>query len=165
VGVTRDSEIQAIADHLRKADLLDPAELRELIPSLLILEGVAVRASPPFDAEAIAELRAANQRMIASEGDPHAAALADDEFHRRLTAGSKHPHLLEVVDLVRKALMRYERVYIMSPEHLARSVGQHEAIVSALEAGDHALAAERLRENFTSGLPASGARFEDPDRP
>ena len=70
MGPTRDPEIQAIAEHLRQADLLDPAELRELIPSVLILEGVAVRESPPFDAEAIAALRAANQRLLDSAGDP-----------------------------------------------------------------------------------------------
>ena len=52
---SRDPGIEAIAEHLRQADLLDPGELRELIPSLLILEGVAIRESPPFDTEAIAD--------------------------------------------------------------------------------------------------------------
>lgn len=55
----RDPDIEALAEHLRHADVLDPGELRELIPSVLILEGVAVRESPPLDA---------------------------DEFHRALTA-------------------------------------------------------------------------------
>jgi DNA-binding GntR family transcriptional regulator len=164
VSSTRDPDIEAIAEHLRQADVLDPAELRELIPSVLMLEGVAVRESPPFDAEAIAALRAANRRLLDSAGDPEAAALADDQFHRRLTAGCKNAHLLELVDLVRKALMRYERVYMLSPERLARSVGEHEEIVTALERRDHAVAADRLRENFTSGLPPSEARLRDPDR-
>jgi DNA-binding GntR family transcriptional regulator len=165
VDVPRDPDIEAIAEHLRRADVLDPAELRELIPSLLILEGVAVRESPPFDADAIAGLRAANQRLLEAAGDPTAAALADDDFHRRLLAGCRNAHLLEVVDLVRKALMRYERVYMLSPDRTARSHGEHEAIVAALEDGDHALAAQRVRENFTSGLPPSEARFQDPDKP
>jgi DNA-binding GntR family transcriptional regulator len=165
VDPARDPDTEELAEHLRQADVLDPAELRELIPSLLILEGVAVRESPPFDAQAIADLRAANQRMRDSEGDAAAAALADDEFHRRLTAGSSNAHLLEVVDLVRKALVRYERLYMLSPERLARSVGEHEAIVAALESGDHELAAERLRVNFTSGLPDLEERLQDPDRP
>jgi DNA-binding GntR family transcriptional regulator len=165
VGSTPDAEIQAIAEHLRHADLLDPGELRELIPSLLLLEGVAVRESPPFDAETIAALRAANRRLHDSAGDPTAAALADDEFHRRLTARCNNTHLLEVVDLVRKALMGYERLYMLSTERLARSVDEHEAIVAALERGDHALAADRVRENFTSGLPALEVPLNDPDRP
>jgi DNA-binding GntR family transcriptional regulator len=153
VPAPRDSDVEALAEHLRQADVLDPAELRELIPSLLILEGVALRESPRFDAEAIAELRAANQRLRGSEGDADAAAQADDDFHRRLLVGSENTRLLEAIDLVRKALLGYERLYMLSPERLARSVEEHEAIVAALEAGDHELAAERLRENFTSGLP------------
>jgi DNA-binding GntR family transcriptional regulator len=161
VGSTSDPDIEALAQHLRQADLLDPAELRELIPSLLILERVAVEQSPPFDAEAIAELRAANQRLLDSAGDATASAQADDDFHRRLTAGCGNAPLLEVVDLMRKALIGYERLYMLSRERLARSVEEHEAIVAALEAGDHALAAERVRLNFTSGLPGLEAQLRD----
>ena len=164
MGPPSDPDIEAIVTHVQQADVLDPAELRELIPSVLLLEGVAVRESPPFDGEAIAALRAANRRLRDSAGDATAAALADDEFHRRLAAGCDNAHLLEVLDLVRKALVGYERLYMLSPERLARSVGEHEAIVAALEAGDHALAAERLRENFTSGMPAADAPYADPDR-
>ena len=166
VGAPRDPDIQAIADHLRQADLLDPAELRELIPSLLILEAVAVGESPPFGPEAIAALRAANRRLRDSAGDAAAAASADDEFHRRLTAGrAKNQHLQEVIDLVREALRGYERRYMTSPERVAGSVDEHEAIVAALEIGDHALAANRVRANFTSGLPTLEAQIEDPGRP
>ena len=164
MGSPRDPDIEAIAEHLRQADVLDPAELRELIPSLLILEAVAVRESPPFDADAIAALRAANRRLLDSAGDAETAALADDEFHRRLTAGCGNAHVLELVDLARKALLSYERLYMLSPQRLARSVGEHEAIVAALERGDHALAADRVRENFTSGLPAVEASLDERNR-
>ena len=157
-----DPDVEAIAAYLRQADLLDPAELRELIPSLLILESLAVRDSPPFDADAIAGLRAANERLRRSAGHATEAALADDDFHRRLTAGCDKPQLLEVVDVVRKALLEYEREYMLSADRLARSVDQHEAIVAALEDGDHARAAECVRVNFTSGMPTPQSRFPDP---
>jgi DNA-binding GntR family transcriptional regulator len=158
----RDPDIEAVAEHLRQADVFDPAELRELIPTLLILEALAVRDAPPFSAEAVAGLRAANQSIRDSVGDATAAALADDEFHRRLTAASDNRRLLEVVDLVRKALLDYERTYMLSPERLERSVAEHEAIIVALEAGDHELAAQRVRENFTSGLPPSAGATGEP---
>jgi DNA-binding GntR family transcriptional regulator len=164
VGSPGEQDIQALAEHLREADVLDPGELRELIPSLLLLEATAIRDAPPFDAEAIAALRAINQRVRDSQGDAAAAAQADDDFHRRLLAGCRNAHLLEVVDLVRKALLGYERLYMLSPERLALSVEQHEAIVAALEAGDHALAADRVRENFTSGLPTVEVPLEESDR-
>jgi DNA-binding GntR family transcriptional regulator len=162
VGSPHEADILALADHLRRVDVLDPAELRELIPSLLILESVAVRDAPPFDAEAIAALRAANQRLADSPDDATAAALADDEFHRRLTAGCGNPRLLEVADLVRRALLGYEREYLVSPERLAQSVREHEAVIAALESGDHGRAAERLRENYTSGMPAPEPRRPPP---
>ena len=165
MGGHPDPDIRAIAEHLRHADVLDPAELRELIPSLLILEAVAVGKSPPFDAEAIAALRAANQRLLDAAGDAAAAARADDEFHRRLTARCDDAHLLEVIDLVRKALLEYERLYMLSPERLTGSADEHEAIVAALEAGDHALAADQVRANYISGLPNLEAQLRDPDRP
>jgi DNA-binding GntR family transcriptional regulator len=165
VDSARDPGIEAIAEHLRQADLLDPAELRELIPSLLILEGVAVRESPPFDPEGIAALRAANRRLRDSTDDPGSAVAADDAFHRRLAAGCDDAHLLEVIDLVRKALLGYERLYMLSPDRLERSVAEHEEIVAALEIGDHALAADRVRANYTSGLPTLDGELRNPDRP
>jgi DNA-binding GntR family transcriptional regulator len=163
VGVDprRDPDVEALAEHLRQADVLDPAELRELIPSVLILESVAVRESPPFDAERIAALRAANQRMANSSGDATAAALADDDFHRRLTADCGNPRVLEVLAPVRRAMAAYEREYMLSPERLARSVDEHEAIVAALERRDHERAAELVRENFTSGMPELEAQLRE----
>jgi GntR family transcriptional regulator, transcriptional repressor for pyruvate dehydrogenase complex len=127
----------------------------------LILESVAVRESPPFDAVAIAALREANQRMADSADDAHAAARADDDFHRGLTAGCRDVHLLAVLDVVRTALLKYERLYMLSPQRLAGSVAEHEAIVEALEAGDHVLAAERVRANFTSNMPTADAPFRE----
>jgi DNA-binding GntR family transcriptional regulator len=163
VGAAHDQEVRAIAARLEDADSLDAAELRELNPSLLILEALAVRESPPFDADTIAGLRAANRRLQESAGDATAAALADDDFHRLLTAACGNPRLLEVVDHVRKAMLAYERVYMLSPKRLALSVGEHEAIVAALERGDHERAAELVRENFTTGAAEVEAQLRERD--
>jgi DNA-binding GntR family transcriptional regulator len=157
----RDPDARELIARLREADALDPAELRELNPSLLILEALALRESPPFDAEAIAGLRAANKRLLDSAGDAEAAALADDDFHRRLTANCRNPRVLEAVDPVRRSMLAYERVYMLAPERLARSVEQHEEILAALERRDHARAADLLRENFTSGMPELEAQLRE----
>ena len=106
VGAAHEPDVRDVIARLREADSLDPAELRELNPSLLILEALAVRESPPLDAGAIAELRAANKRLLDSAGDARAAALADDEFHRRLTADCGNPRLLEVLSPVRATALR-----------------------------------------------------------
>ena len=129
------------------------AEARRLYPSVVVLESLAIRQSPPFTAGTIAALRHANARLAASAGDPGAAIMADDDFHTHLTADCGNDHLLAALRPIRRALLRYERVYMRDPSRIERSVDQHEAIVAALEAGDHAGAAQRLRENLAGGLP------------
>jgi DNA-binding SARP family transcriptional activator/transcription termination factor NusB len=123
-------------------------EARELYPLAVVLESIAIRNSAAFP---LAELRAANERMRA--GDPTAAMLADDEFHARLTAGCRSEALLAVLRPVKRALLRYEREYMSDPARVARSAAQHDEIVRALERGDRAGAARRLRRNLTGGLP------------
>jgi DNA-binding GntR family transcriptional regulator len=161
VDVGHDPHVREAIARLRAAHSLDSREWRELTPSLLILEALALRESPPFGAEAIARLRAANQRLRDSAGDPTEAALADDAFHRLLLADCGNQRLLDAIEPVRRALLAYERVYMLSPERLARSVDEHETILDALERGDHARASELVRENFTSGMPEVEEQLRD----
>jgi DNA-binding GntR family transcriptional regulator len=128
-------------------------EARELYPLTVVLESIAIRWSPAFAPAALAALRDANRRMRAAVGDPAAAMLADDEFHARLTAACTSAPLLDVLRPVKRALLRYEQVYMREPARVERSAAQHDEIVRALERGDHAAAARRLRRNLTGGLP------------
>ena len=105
--------------------------------------------TPPL----LATLRDANDRFRAARNDPAAAIAADDDFHRALTAGCGNEHLLAALRPVRRALLRYERVYMLEPERIERSALQHDLIVQALQRGDHAAAAQRVRENLAGGLP------------
>ena len=91
--------------------------------------------------------------MLAAVGDASVAMLADDDFHTRLTAACDCEPLLAVLRPVRRALLRYEQVYMLDPARIERSVAQHDEIVRALARGDHAAAAQRLRRNLTGGLP------------
>jgi len=129
-------------------------EARELYPLVVVLESIAIRQSPPFEPAALGRLRDANRRMRAAIGDPSAAMLADDDFHSHLTAGCGDELLLAVLQPVRRALLRYEQVYMLEPARIEASLAQHDAIADALERGDHAEAAQRLRHNLTGGLPA-----------
>ena len=91
--------------------------------------------------------------MRAAVRDAAAAMLADDDFHARLTAGCDSEPLLAVLRPVKRALLRYEQVYMREPARVERSAAQHDEIIRALERGDHADAAQRLRRNLTGGLP------------
>jgi DNA-binding GntR family transcriptional regulator len=156
-----DPDVREVIARLRSLYSLDSGEWLELTPSLLILEAVAVRELPPFDAAAIAELRAANERLRESAGDSTKAAHADHDFHRLLLARCRNQRVLDAIDPVRRALLDYERVYMLSRERLARSVAEHEAIIVALEQGDNARAAALVRANYTSGMPEVAAQLSD----
>jgi DNA-binding GntR family transcriptional regulator len=124
---------------------LDAVELRELLAAALILEGLALRRTRAFDAADVARLRAAALRARLVVNDPAAAARAEDDFHRRLVERCGDARLLAVLTPVQDALLEYRR---------AAPVGgsDPEAIVAALESGDHEAAALRLRATFASTL-------------
>jgi DNA-binding SARP family transcriptional activator len=128
------------------------AEARELFPLAVVLESLAVRKSPPFVPAALDELRWANERLRRARHDPFAASAADDDFHAALIAGCGAEPLRAALRPVKRALLRYEHFYMADPERIDRSAEQHDGIVAALERGDHAAAAQRLRDNLTGGL-------------
>jgi DNA-binding GntR family transcriptional regulator len=126
-----------------------------------VLESLAVRISPPpFPPVALEALRRANAQFLAARHDPPAAVMADDYFHRLLTARCGNAHLLTALRPIKRALLRYEHVYMAEPERIDRSAEQHAAIIAALESGDHAGAAQLLRQNLTRGLPALTGALE-----
>ena len=148
-----DGVVDRVADGVFRSAPLAVSEARRLYPSVVVLESLAVRQSPPFDAAALYALRSANARFRAARDDPAAAVAADDEFHRALTAGCGNEHLLAALLAIKRALLRYEQVYMREPARVERSAAQHDAIVRALERGDQAAAAQRVRENLSGGLP------------
>jgi DNA-binding SARP family transcriptional activator/DNA-binding GntR family transcriptional regulator len=145
-----------------RAAALAMSEARRLYPAAVVLESVAVRRAPPFDDEKLAGLREANAAFRAAAGDPAAAIAADDEFHRQLTAGCGNDELVAALLPIKRALLRYELVYMADPGRIERSAGQHDTIVAALERGNHAEAAQLLSENLSSGLPELTDAVEAP---
>jgi DNA-binding GntR family transcriptional regulator len=135
-------------------------EARELYPLAVVLESIAIRQSPAFTPSALQGLRDANRRMRAAAHDARAAMLADHDFHAGLIAGCDSEPLLAVLRPVKRALLRYEQVYMDDAVRVERSVAQHDEIIRVLERGDHAEAAQRLRRNLTVGLPELTSALE-----
>ena len=140
-------------DEMRRPASLAMTEARELYPLAVVLESIAIRQSPPFGRARLDDLRGANERMRAALHDPPAAVAADDDFHAALTAACGNEPLLAALRPVKRALLRYEQVYMVEPARIDRSVTQHDGVIEALERGDHPDAAQRLRRNLTGGLP------------
>ena len=152
-ALERDRLVDPLADGTYRSAPLAVAEARRLYPSAVVLESLALRVSPPFGVAALAALRRANARFFDARHHPPGAVAADHEFHRLLVGGCENEHLLAALRPIKRALLRYERVYMLDPTRIERSAGQHDAIIAALEARDHAAAAQLLRQNLARGLP------------
>jgi DNA-binding GntR family transcriptional regulator len=158
--LARDGLLEAAGDGVFRPARLAVAEARELYPLAVVLESIAVRQSPPFAANDLDAMRDANARMLEAQNNPCAAIVADDEFHALLVGACGNERLLATLRPVKRALLRYEQIYMLDPDRVQRSVAQHATIIAALEAGDHAQAAQRVRENLTGGLPDLAAALE-----
>jgi DNA-binding GntR family transcriptional regulator len=124
---------------------LHPDELRELLPLALILESLAIRRAPAFDTSAIERLRGASRRLRHAATDPATAARAEHEFHRELVTRCGDARLVAIALPVERALLPYRRAAPVGAVH-------HDAIVDALERGDHVTAAQRIRATFAPTL-------------
>jgi DNA-binding GntR family transcriptional regulator len=138
---------------------LDELELRELYPVALLLEGLAVRNAPAFEAGQLDRLREINGRLAASIHDPTTAATCDWEFHDELVRRCGNEQLLDTLRPLKRQLLRYEYAYMDDVATVERSAGQHAAIVDALAAGEAERAASLVEANFRDALPSLLARM------
>src|SRR5690242_6582916 len=99
---------------------LDPDELRDLYPAALILEDVATRRAAPVADEELATLRALNDQLRETAGDPAAAAAVHGEFHARLVEADDDTQLHAVLRTVRDQLEPYERAALSCAARVRR---------------------------------------------
>jgi DNA-binding GntR family transcriptional regulator len=161
-ALERDGLVERVSDAEWRTAALDAGELRELYPAVAILERLALRLSPRFGAGALDELRAVNARLRGATDAP-AAIAADYDFHQVLTRECGNPELLEVLASIKRALVPYERAYMIDAARVERSAAQHDGIIAALEADDRDRAAELVHQNFVSTLPDVASQFEKSD--
>ncbi len=132
---------------------LSELEVREGYPVVILLEGLAVRSTAAFPAEAIARLREINEAMASESADPMAAATHDWEFHEELVRHCGNEQLLATLRPLKRLLLRYEYHYMSASEFVSRSLHQHEEIIRALERGDPREASVLVEGNFRDSLP------------
>jgi DNA-binding GntR family transcriptional regulator len=162
-ALERDGLVERVGDGEWRPAALDPSELRELYPAVAILERLALRQSPRFSAAALDELRAVNARLRDATGDAPAAIAADYDFHEILARDCGNRGLLDVLGSIKRALLPYERAYMLDAARIERSATQHDEIIAALEADERERAGDLVRENFVTSLPDVASQFEDAD--
>jgi DNA-binding GntR family transcriptional regulator len=130
---------------------LDDEEARELFPILSALEGLALLLAGPLLALDVEALRDANRALLPLSHKPLQAIEADTAFHNLLLRRCPNRSLLEMIDGVRRRLLRYEYVYMADETLIDVSVAQHEAIIDHLSKCDFDGAVKALDTNYESG--------------
>jgi DNA-binding GntR family transcriptional regulator len=149
----RDGFVREADDGAFSVSELDELELRETYPVALLLEGLAVRSTPAFPADALARLREINADMERDGADAAAAAMHDFRFHDELVRHCGNDQLLGTLRPLKRRLLRYELAYMAEARNVGRSVTQHAEIVDALERDDREAAAATVEANFRDAMP------------
>jgi DNA-binding GntR family transcriptional regulator len=158
----RDGFVREFDDGGFAVSALDELELRETYPVALLLEGLAVRSTPDYPADAIARMREINADMERDGDDAAAAATHDFRFHEELVRRCENEQLLGTLRPLKRRLLRYELAYMALRRNVGQSVAQHAEIVDALERDDREAAAVAVEANFRDAMPRLLERLESP---
>jgi DNA-binding GntR family transcriptional regulator len=137
-----------------------PQRLVEMFEVMAELEGMCGRlAARRLSAAEQKDLLAAQAACKEAKelGDPDLYYLRNDEFHGVIYAGSHNEFLIEQAWALRRRLRPYRRLQLRVRDRMPNSLGEHEAIIAALLAGEGERACELLREH----VMVQGKRFAD----
>ncbi|SHH86339.1 GntR family transcriptional regulator [Marivita hallyeonensis] len=135
-----------------------PVELIEMFEVMAELEAVCARlAATRISDAALAELHATNERCNAavSAQDADGYYHENEKFHAILYRQSGNSFLEQECSRLHKRLQPFRRMQLRLRGRLKQSMGEHEAIVAALEEGDGEKAASAIR----SHVAVQGEKF------
>ena len=132
----------------------DALELFDIVGQL---EGIAARGAAASDAKPRTALVQRLQRLNTDLGvaakqrrsDPMGIFELDMAFHRAYVEAGSGPRLLALHEATKPQAERYVRLYITSLiDEIATSVGEHNVIVQAIDAGDVVGAQQAVSSNW-----------------
>ena len=124
---------------------------RELFHLVAELEVLALRRTGSLDEETLERLREMDRRRARRPEDHDAteAVALDIRWHRTLVEACPNRQLLELLDLLRQRVHRYEYGQARKFEQIGvRGLEQHASVLEALEKGDTEAAASRLLDHW-----------------
>jgi DNA-binding FadR family transcriptional regulator len=132
---------------------LNRVEVADLMEFRSLLEGAALAdAARRRDPERLAEARKALEEMRRPGVGIDEFDQADVRFHVALVRGSGNEAMHLVMQALREAVARHLHEHLSAqadlPAALARLVGEHTAILAAVEAGDPERASALVREHI-----------------
>jgi DNA-binding GntR family transcriptional regulator len=157
----REALLQLEREGLVRSDLrrgfsvepLSAREIRESYPVLCALECLAVRSSIVFVPQLLPKLGRINAQFARARS-PQRALDLDTLWHDTLMSQSKNARLAAIVANLRRAIRRYEILYMSDRSLTAHSVRQHRTIIAAFRRGDMEDAIAALGENYRFGMQA-----------
>ncbi|MFD0859646.1 GntR family transcriptional regulator [Roseovarius aquimarinus] len=144
--LTRDgrSLIVASLDHNQRAELyVVRAELEGLAASL------AARHATP---EEVAVLRGMVEQDRALIGDPSKMARANRRFHKQIHLASHNRFLVQQLGLVHRSMALMATTSLAAEGRGEVAIAEHDAIVSAIEAGEARMAHDALKAHISKAF-------------
>ncbi len=142
-------------------------ELDEAMLARTALERAVVkRAAERITADGLQRLRdiLLEQHACVISNDMRAFHQTDENFHETLAHIAGVPGIWRMIQQTKVQLDRYRRLTLPMPGRMDLVVGEHEAVVSALEAGDSEAALQAMQVHLDDVLPVvENARTMRPD--
>jgi DNA-binding GntR family transcriptional regulator len=133
---------------------------------LTCLEGfcasLAARRITEVELKELRKIHASTKELVAN-GDTEAYANANQSFHEIMYRATKNDYLSDQVRDIRSRLQAYRRYPFSRIGGLERSVAGHEAVLTALEAGDDHAASAAMTNHVASAMSFVDLIAEIPD--
>lgn len=152
----RQLEMDGLVVHLPRQGAtvrsLDYSEIVELYEMRAVLEGTAARlaARAALDLE-LRELLALNAELAAAPAGPQAQDL-NRQFHRTLLDTARNRFLLKAISAMQKTMLILGPTTLADPARAEAAVGEHAAVLAALQARDGEAAERAMRGHIEAAL-------------
>jgi DNA-binding GntR family transcriptional regulator len=141
---------------------LDPDEVVEFYLIRIELESLASRlATPHISQEDIEYLTKKNQEMklALQRDDLEMLATLNKQFHFRIYAAAKRPHLYKLIADLWDKVSWIRSVFFLAPQIALDSLKEHGEIIEAIKKKDGELVGKLTREQKRHSLKAIADRF------
>ncbi|MDI3335209.1 GntR family transcriptional regulator [Defluviimonas aestuarii] len=129
---------------------LDHNQLAELYVVRAELEGLAAKLAAkhasPEEVKVLADMVEADREFL---NDPPALSRANRRFHKQIHLASHNRYLVQQLDLVHRSMALLATTSLAAEGRGEAALGEHEAIVKAIAAGDGDAAADALRSHIS----------------
>ena len=132
---------------------LDHTQMAELYVVRGELEGLAARLASrhatPEEIRVLRDMVEADRNLI---GNPDALSRANRRFHKQIHLASHNRFLVQQLDLVHRSMALLATTSLAAEGRGAGALDEHQAIVSAIEAGDGDGADKAVREHISKAF-------------